>query len=61
VRIYEGQLAVLRGTPAEAPVVRCDDIAWSLMGISMAGWNALASLALAGFAGMAARATWQIG
>lgn len=30
-----------------APVVRCDEIAWSLLGISMAGWNALASLALA--------------
>lgn len=26
-----------------APVVRCDDIAWSLMGISMAGWNAIVS------------------
>lgn len=29
-----------------APLVRCDDIAWSLAGISMAGWNMLASLAL---------------
>ena len=29
-----------------APVVRCDEIAWDLMGISMAGWNALVSLAL---------------
>lgn len=29
-----------------APLVRCDDIAWSLAGISMAGWNALISLAL---------------
>jgi len=28
-----------------APVTRCDEIAWSLLGISMAGWNALASLA----------------
>ena len=31
-----------------APVVRCDEIAWSLMGISMAGWNAILSLVLAG-------------
>lgn len=31
-----------------APVVRCDQIAWSLMGISMAGWNAICSAALAG-------------
>ena len=30
-----------------APVVRCDEIAWQLMGISMAGWNAIISLALA--------------
>lgn len=30
-----------------APVVRCDEIAWSLMGISMAGWNAIISLGLA--------------
>ena len=30
-----------------APVVRCDEIAWSMLGISMAGWNALVSLGLA--------------
>ena len=30
-----------------APLVRCDEIAWSLMGISMAGWNAIVSFALA--------------
>ncbi|MEL6233446.1 MAG: disulfide bond formation protein B [Pseudomonadota bacterium] len=30
-----------------APIVRCDEIAWELAGISMAGWNGLASLALA--------------
>jgi len=28
------------------PPVRCDEIAWSLFGISLAGWNVLASLAL---------------
>jgi disulfide bond formation protein DsbB len=27
----------------ETPVVRCDEIAWSLLGVSMAGWNALVS------------------
>ena len=31
-------------------VVRCDEIAWSLFGISMAGYNFLISLALAVFA-----------
>lgn len=30
-----------------AAVVRCDAIAWSLMGISMAGWNVMASVVLA--------------
>lgn len=30
-----------------AAPVRCDEIAWSLFGISMAGWNVLVSLGLA--------------
>jgi disulfide bond formation protein DsbB len=30
-----------------APIVRCDEIAWQLAGISMAGWNALLSATLA--------------
>jgi disulfide bond formation protein DsbB len=30
-----------------AAVVRCDEVAWQLLGLSMASWNALASLALA--------------
>lgn len=30
-----------------APIVRCDDIAWQFMGISMAGWNGVFSLMLA--------------
>lgn len=29
-----------------APVVRCDEVAWSLMGLSMAGYNLLLSLAV---------------
>ena len=31
-----------------APLVRCDDIAWQLAGLSMAGWNMVISLVLAG-------------
>lgn len=31
-----------------APIVRCDEIAWSFAGLSMAGWNAVISLVLAG-------------
>jgi disulfide bond formation protein DsbB len=32
------------------PVVRCDEVAWSLLGVSMAGYNAIAATALAGYA-----------
>ena len=38
-------LEALRAQVLAAPVVRCDDIPWSLFGISMAGYNALISLA----------------
>ena len=27
-----------------APIVRCDQVQWSFLGISMAGWNAIISL-----------------
>jgi disulfide bond formation protein DsbB len=42
-------------------VVRCDEAAWRFLGLSLAGWNVLVSLALAavaahGFRGMLARA-----
>ena len=30
------------------PLVRCDEVQWSLAGISMAGWNAILSLGAAG-------------
>jgi disulfide bond formation protein DsbB len=39
-----------------APLVRCDEIAWQLFGLSMAGWNALISFALVAIWIMAARA-----
>lgn len=31
----------------EAPMVRCDEIPWDWLGLSMAGWNAVISLGLA--------------
>ena len=37
----------LRTQLLTAPVVRCDDVGWSLFGISMAGYNGIFSLALA--------------
>ena len=30
-----------------APLVRCDEVQWSLLGISMAGWNAILSIGFA--------------
>ena len=38
-----------------APLVRCDEIAWAMAGISMAGWNAIISFFLAGLWVVAAR------
>ena len=29
---------------AGAPLIRCDQVQWSFLGISMAGWNAILSL-----------------
>jgi disulfide bond formation protein DsbB len=40
-----------------AAPVRCDAIAWSMLGISMAGWNVIVSLGLAVVWVMAARKT----
>lgn len=36
-----------------APVVRCDEIAWSFLGLSMAAWNGLIALALTAYAATA--------
>ncbi len=43
---------LMRGTRIAAP--RCDEAAWRMLGLSMAGWNVLTSLALAGFSSVAA-------
>lgn len=39
----------LRAMLAERPIVRCDQPAWTLFGVSMAGYNAIAGAALAVF------------
>lgn len=44
----------LQGLDGAAP--RCDQAAWRLLGLSMAGWNALAS---AGLAALSAAAAWR--
>ena len=40
-------LDALRQQLMAAPVVRCDEVAWGLFGVSMAGWNFLASATFA--------------
>ena len=37
----------LREIILSAPLIPCDEVAWALGGISMAGWNAISSLLLA--------------
>ncbi|WP_372002694.1 disulfide bond formation protein B [Tistrella mobilis] len=54
-------LASLRAAIAGAPRAACTDIAWSLLGISMAGWNALLSVLLAGIAAGGARRIFRHG
>jgi len=44
----------LRRKLMAAPIIRCDEVAWSLFGISLAGYNVIASAALAIFSGVSA-------
>lgn len=48
----------LRDQIMATPVVRCDVVAWSLFGISLAGFNIMISFALALFSLAAARNSW---
>ena len=36
----------------QVPLIRCDQVQWSLLGISMAGWNAILSLGAAALIGL---------
>jgi disulfide bond formation protein DsbB len=47
----------LRKELLDKPVVRCDEISWTFLGLSMANWNIPFSFALALFSAMAARFT----
>ncbi len=40
----DGDIKTLTQQLLVTPLVRCDEVPWSLFGISMAGWNALISL-----------------
>jgi disulfide bond formation protein DsbB len=45
----------LRRLLETAPIIRCNEVQWSLFGISMAGYNVVVSLGLAVFAALNAR------
>lgn len=45
-----GSTADVIGAVLIAPIVRCDAIPWSMLGVSMAGWNFLISSVIGGFA-----------
>ena len=40
----DGDIKTLTQQLLNTPLVRCDEVPWSLFGLSMAGWNALISL-----------------
>ncbi len=44
-----GSIADLKAQLLATPPVRCDEVQWSLFGVSLAGWNMLASLGLVVF------------
>jgi disulfide bond formation protein DsbB len=54
-RPASGSLEELRARLLAAPVVRCDEPAWTLFGLSMAGYNFCAALGLAAVAAIGAR------
>lgn len=58
--LKDGDLESLRQQIMNAPRARCEDKAWSFLGISMAGYNAFYALALCGYAVEAARKAARI-
>jgi disulfide bond formation protein DsbB len=56
-----GSAGGLRNKLESFSVVRCDDAAWRFLGLSLAGYNALISLALAFIAACAAAMEWRGG
>lgn len=59
VTITGQSIDALRAQLIGKPVVRCDQPAWTLFGVSMAGYNLVATLAMALIAGCFARRAWS--
>jgi disulfide bond formation protein DsbB len=45
-----GDMATMMADILAQPLVRCDAVPWAMFGISMAGWNAIASILMIGMA-----------
>ena len=54
-------LAELRAQIMATPITRCDEVAFSLFGISMAGYNIAFSTGLAWYAGLASKICFGVG
>lgn len=48
-----GSIADLKAQLLATPPVRCDEVQWSLFGVSLAGWNFLASILLVAYCAVA--------
>ena len=56
-----GTIEEIRAQVMDAPLTRCDEVPWSLIGVSLAGWNAIASVIMAGVATLGAVRLWRAG
>ena len=56
-----GSLEDIKAQIMAAPLTRCDEVPWSLLGVSLAGWNAIASVLMAAVAGWGAVRLWRAG
>ena len=45
--VDSSDIEAMRQAILAAPAVRCDDVTWSMLGVSMAGWNFVAATAFA--------------
>ena len=56
-----GSIEDIRAQIMAAPLTRCDEVPWSLIGVSLAGWNAIASAIMAAVAVLGAARLWRAG
>ena len=56
-----GSIEDIKAQIMAAPLTRCDEVPWSLIGVSLAGWNAIASVIMAMVAALGAARLWRAG